>query len=105
MSLLKAYSRGLSRTLHSLKMVSLIYGVILFTGLVFLFPFHSVLKEAAGLSMAVQKMMKGFDYTVYSELLHFHGDGVRAMMTAGLGLVLFFVIVSIFLAGGILTFS
>jgi len=102
MSVLKAYPRGLTRTARSLKMVSLLYGVVLFTGLVFLFPFLATLKEASGFSMAVQKMMEGFDYTVYTELLRFHGEGLKTMMTVALWLILFFVIVSVFLAGGIL---
>jgi len=102
MSILKAYSRGLSRSIRSLKMISVVYGVVLFTGLLFLFPFLSALREASGLTMAVEKMMQGFDYTVYSELLRFHGEGLKTMMMVAFWLVLFFVVVSVFLAGGIL---
>ncbi len=102
MNILNAYSKGFKDTVHSLRMVSWYYLVTLVLGLSLALPFHDVLKEAAGKSMDTIRLLKGYDYTVFSEIMHFHGQGIRAFYLAGLGLVLLFMVIGAFLAGGVL---
>lgn len=102
MNILHAYSKGFKDTVRSLRMVSWYYLITLLLGLTLVIPYHGVLQEAAGHSMDTVKLLKGFDYTVFKEITHFHGEGIQAFFTAGFWLVLLFMIIGTFLAGGIL---
>ncbi len=102
MNILNAYFTGFRHTARSWRMVSWYYLVTLLLGLILAVPFHGILREAAGKSMDTIRLLKGFDYTVFREITHFHGAGIRAFYSAGLWMVLLFMIVGAFLAGGIL---
>lgn len=84
-------------------MVTLIYLLTLSLGLVLAIPFMSTLKEASGMSMDSVKMLKSFDYTAFKELMRFHGEGIRTFISVGFWVSVFYLILSIFLTGGILS--
>ncbi len=101
MNILQVYAKGFKSTVHTLCMVTLVYLITLVTGLSLVIPFRSALQEASGMSMNVAGLLKDFDYTTFREVMHFHGDGIRAFMGAGFWVALFFVLIGIFLNGGI----
>ncbi|MDX2445090.1 MAG: hypothetical protein QNK30_14940 [Bacteroidales bacterium] len=102
MKILKTYASGFKTTLKSYKMISLVYIVILFLGLVVAIPFFFGLKLAAGMTISPGKLLHDFDYTTFSELLKFHGEEIKSSITQGSWIVVLFIVLSIFLTGGIL---
>lgn len=102
MNIIQSYFKGFRNTVQSLRMVTLIYLVTLILGLSLSIPFMSTLKEASGLSLDTAKLLKGFDYTAFKEIMRFHGEGIRTFFGIGFWVSLFFLILSVFLTGGIL---
>lgn len=103
MNITKAYTSGFKTTVRSLKMTTLIYVLNLLMGLTIAIPFMGALKEASGHSMAPQNLLKGFDFTSFQEILRHYGEEISSYLSHGFWMVLFFLILSIFLTGGILT--
>lgn len=102
MKIINAYISGLNTTIKSYKMITLVYTVILFLGLVVAIPFFFGLKSASGLAISPGNLLKGFDYTAFSELMKFHGEEIKSSITQASWIVILFMILSIFLTGGIL---
>jgi len=103
MNITKAYASGFKTTVRSLKMTLVIYILNLLMGLTIAIPFMGALKEASGHSMAPQNLLKGFDFTSFQEILRHYGEEISSYLSHGFWMVLFFLILSIFLTGGILT--
>ena len=103
MNITKAYASGFKTTVRFLKMTLVIYILNLLMGLTIAIPFMGALKEASGHSMAPQNLLKGFDFTSFQEILRHYGEEISSYLSHGFWMVLFFLILSIFLTGGILT--
>ena len=102
MKILQAYVSGFKTTLKSYKMITLVYIVVLFLGLVVAIPFFFGLKSAAGMTISPGKLLHDFDFTAFSEILKFHGEEIKSSITQGAWIVVLFMVLSIFLTGGIL---
>ena len=102
MKIIEAYTNGLKTTIKSYKMITLVYTVILFLGLVVAIPFFFGLKSAGGMTISPAKLLKEFDYTSFVEIMKNHGEEIRSSITQGAWIVLLFIVLSIFLTGGIL---
>jgi len=92
---------GFEVTIKSKKMVVLVYFITLFFGLLAALPFKINLSSALGRFPETFKLLKGFDYTVYSDIMFKFG----AMIKAHISLIFWFAIGFYFfwmiLSGGI----
>lgn len=102
MKIIEAYTNGLKTTVKSYKMITLVYTVILFLGLVVAIPFFFGLKSAVGMTISPGKLLKEFDYTSFVEIMKNHGEEIRSSIIQGAWIVVLFMVLSIFLTGGIL---
>lgn len=91
------------QTLASLPMVSLIYGLTLGLGLLVALPMYSTLTTEDQRSLAFLNLLHGFDYTVVSDFLNRSGAAVKAVFSMVRWLNLTYLLLTIFLTGGILT--
>ncbi|MCK4466444.1 MAG: hypothetical protein KAU83_12105 [Bacteroidales bacterium] len=103
MNILQSYASGFKTTVRFLKLTLVVYILNLLMGLTIAIPFMGALKEASGHSMAPQNLLKGFDFTSFQEILRHYGEEISSYLSHGFWIVLFFLILSIFLTGGILT--
>ena len=102
MNLLSAYIQGLFNTLSKFKMVVLLYFCNLLFGLVIALPLHTVLKDSIGRSFEIQKIINGFDNTVFTDFMNAHGELLQPLLSQFQWLAVFYLVLFIFLNGGII---
>lgn len=93
---------SLRQTLHSLRLVALLYGITLVLGLLAALPFYRTLLVEDQNSLAFENLLCGFDYTVYSDFMHRSERTLAPLMSLGRWLGLLYVLLSVFFSGGIL---
>ena len=102
MSIFQTFRIGFRQVLQYRRMWLLLYlstlGLALFVAL----PIKSYLEAKVGHSLIVEDMIKGFDYTVITDFLNNYGDGFSAIMQQSILVILLFLMLMIFLVGGIL---
>jgi hypothetical protein len=103
MNILQAFSSGFRRALSEWKMMILLYAVNLLAALPLALAFQATLSSGLGMSMDSAHLMEGLDFSVMRDFLNLHGDGVGALLQQILWLLLVYMILNTFLAGGILT--
>ena len=96
-------SNSFRQTFGSVRLVGLIYCVTLVLGLLVALPFYNTLNAEAQGSLAFLKLLDGFDYTVYADFMHNSQKGISSLFSVGRLLGVFYIFLSIFFAGGILT--
>lgn len=102
MNIISAYIQGLFNTLSKFGIVLLLYGCNLLFGLVVALPLHSVLKDSIGQSLEIQKIMEGFDNTVFTDFMNAHGELLQPLLSQLQWLSILYVLLFVFLNGGIL---
>lgn len=88
--------------MQSFRLLWLIYGITLVLGLLVALPFYNTLKVEDQNSLAFLNLLKGFDYTVYSDFMNRSGRVISPLMSVGRWLGILYVFLSVFFAGGIL---
>lgn len=83
-------------------MVFSIYGLNALLGLLILLPAYATLGHEIGHSMAFTSLLDGLDYTVFGDFMDTNGDAVLPLLSVGRWLGVLWVMLSVFLAGGIL---
>lgn len=99
---MNALRTSLQQTRRSLRLLWLIYGITLVLGLLVALPFYNTLKVEDQNSLAFMNLLKGFDYTVYSDFMHRSGRTLSPLISVGRWLGSLYVFLSLFFAGGIL---
>ncbi len=102
MKFTKAFSAGFITAAKSKKMTTLIYAVTLLFALILAIPFHSVLRNQIGSSMAPELLFKHFDYTVFSDFMRTSGKALNPFFGAAVWMGIFYLVFSVFFAGGVL---
>jgi len=102
MNIAKAYIGGFQQSLRSPRMILILYTVNILTALILALPFMNTLKASFGHSGIVENLVNDFDYTTFSNLMFYSGEGIYAILAGIKWLVLAYFIISIFLTGGIL---
>lgn len=102
MNILKAYTTGFKAAVRFPGMVVLIYFVNIIPALLIALPFFGLLNESIGQSLSPIKMIRDFDFTVFFDFINNHESAVNALMAEIKWLTLFYLLISIFLNGGIL---
>ena len=102
--MIKSIFVGFQQTFQHKKVITLLYVINLLMALVLAVPFFWTIKKLGGDSMEIAKLLPDFDDTVFSDFMHQAGASRQNYLWQGLWLALFSVVISAFLAGGILEF-
>lgn len=101
--MIRAYIRGLQATFQSSKIWLWLYLLNLFVALLIAMPLHSLLENKLAYSLQADKLIAGFDYTVYQDFMNEYGEAVWAIWGQVPVFIILFMMLYIFLTGGILT--
>ena len=101
MKIINAYKSGFKATLSNLRLITVGYLFLLIPGLLIALPYKASFKDAMGRFIAPGKLLDGFDFTAYLEMLNFEGDKIGASISQGFYLVLFYLFISLFISAGI----
>jgi hypothetical protein len=102
MKIIKAYKGGLKTTLRNLRLITVGYLFLLIPALLIALPYRAAFKGAMGTFIAPGKLLQGFDFTAYMEMLNFEGDKISASTSQAIFLVFFYIFVSLFISAGII---
>jgi len=102
MNLFRYYAKGVSRASSQPKLVFVIWLFNILFGAFAYFRLNDLFSETIGRSLVAEKLIKRFEFSFLSELLVHHGDKVGGVFSSLILVALFYFLVSIFLAGGIL---
>ena len=103
MTTFKALTAGLRATNQSFRMVVLLYFINLALAAILALTLRSIISSMVGDSMALQNLIKDFDYTVYNDFMFKHGARVNALISQVTWLILFYMLVNTLLGGGIIS--
>jgi hypothetical protein len=84
-------------------MIFLLYGINLLVAIPLALAFRATLVTGFGQSMDSANLMQGLDLSVVQEFLNLHRDGISALLQQVTWLLLAYMILNTFLAGGVLT--
>jgi len=102
MTIIQNYLSGLRLASRSLKMTTLIYVINLIFALALAIPFYGVITNAAHGSLQVNKLLEGFNYTAFQEFTDSAKVSIGLLFKEGIWLAILYLLLSIFMAGGIL---
>lgn len=91
------------RTAQNWQIVLIIFLVNFTLGLIIAFPSFSIMKAESEQSLAFEKLIKDFDFTVFYDFMHKNGKSLISMIPVSLVLSGFYIAVNIFFSGGILS--
>jgi hypothetical protein len=98
-----AYIKGLWLAVKKIKMWLLLYIINFVFAILAAIPLSSLLQEKVGKSLAPERMLSDFDYTIYQDFMNEYGDAFSIIMGQSQLIFVFYFFLSIFLVGGILT--
>jgi hypothetical protein len=90
------------QTLRHWQMALFIFIINLIFALIIAQPFYSTLSEQTGNSMAMDKLVKDFDFMVFSDFLRFSGQKLMFLFPIILVLGIIYFLLNLFFAGGII---
>ena len=102
MKIIKAYKSGFKTTLSNLRLITVGYLFLLLPGLLIALSYHSAFKSAMNSFISPGKLLAGFDYTTFAEMMKYEGDKINGAASQASILVLFYLFVSLFISGGII---
>lgn len=103
MIILQAIQHGFSQLLQYKRIVGLIYVLVLVLAIFIALPLQSYLTSKMGHSLMVEDLVKGFDYTVFTDFMNAYGDGVSPILNQSVLIVVLFLVLMIFLTGGLVS--
>jgi len=102
MTVLTIYIKGWGVAFNHLKLWGFLYVINFLFALLVSFPIFRFLDAKLSHSMALDKLYERFDFTVANDIINEYGDVVSFLMNQGIVTSFFFLLVSIFIVGGIL---
>lgn len=103
MNPITAYIKGLNATFQSIRIWLWLYFVNVFVALLVAMPLYYLLEDKLSYSLEASKLLEGFNYTVVQDFRNEYGDVVAALLGQSQFFILLFVLLYVFLTGGILT--
>ena len=100
MKTLNALTAGFRSTNKSFRMIALLYVVNFLIAAIVAWGFQSVLASTIGASMSLERLVKDFDYTVFSDFMFKDGAGIDALLSQLAWLLVFYFLVNTLLGGG-----
>ncbi|MEK6572267.1 MAG: hypothetical protein AABZ61_12910 [Bacteroidota bacterium] len=102
MAIVQSLVVGTRAANKSFRMILLLYGVNLLVAVLLALTFRSILVSSLGSSMALEKILQDFDFTVYNDFVVKHGQELYVVFSQVIWFVFFYMIVNIFLDGGLI---
>jgi len=99
---LDALEKGYQRSVNARISVAILYATNLLVVLPFAYALHTTFVATAGSSMEHGVLISGFDFTVISDYLRVNRPALSALYNTAAGAVLAYLVVNIFLSGGII---
>jgi len=103
MNFLSAYISGIKAIFAKGKMWWLIYFFNFLFAVFLAYPLSGFLEEKLGNTLATDQLKEGFDFTVFYDFINKYGDFISWLQDQSLIGMLLYLLLSIFLVGGILT--
>jgi hypothetical protein len=103
MTTFKAFITGIRTTNQSVRMVVLLYCINFALAAILALTLRSIISSMVGDSMALQNLIKDFDYTVYTDFMFKHGAKVYVLTSQVVWLILFYMLFNTLLGGGIIS--
>jgi len=91
------------RTAQNWQIVLVIFLVNFTLGLTIAFPSLSIIKAESEQSLAFDKLITDFDFTVFYDFMHKNGNSLVSIIPVSLALSGFYIVLNIFFSGGILS--
>ncbi|MDZ7934116.1 MAG: hypothetical protein U5M51_03945 [Emticicia sp.] len=91
------------RTAQNWQIVLVIFLVNFALGLIIAFPSFSIIKAESEQSLAFEKLIKDFDFTVFYDFMHHNGKSLVSLIPISLLLTGLYTLLNIFFSGGILS--
>lgn len=91
------------RTAQNWQIVLVIFLVNFTLGLIIAFPSFSIIKAESEQSLAFEKLIKDFDFTVFYDFMQKNDKSLTSMIPVSLVLSGFYIVLNIFFSGGILS--
>ena len=91
------------RTAQNWQIVLVIFLVNFTLGLIVAFPSFSIIKAESEQSLAFEKLIKDFDFTVFYDFMHKNGKSLISLIPVGFLLAGIYTLLNIFFSGGILS--
>jgi len=102
MKILTSYKNGFSNTFRNVHLITIVYLFVLIPVLLIALSYWSAFRKAIDDFISPGKLLSGFDYTAYTELMRFEGDRISASQVQAVWLVVFYLFVSLFITAGTL---
>ncbi len=80
----------------------MLYGILFSVALIMAYTFHHYIDDRIGNSLMIGKMISGFNYTLYTDFMNHYGVGANILFNQNVFLILIYLVISVFLMGGIL---
>ena len=102
MNFIKAIQSGTSITLRNYKIILFIYLFNLVFGIIIALPFAATVESAQGMYGAMAPLANDFDMTLFSDFMREYGKGLGAIFNVSIWLIPVYLVLQVFLQGGIL---
>ncbi|MGB0862721.1 MAG: hypothetical protein ACPGXZ_07365 [Saprospiraceae bacterium] len=103
MVIINILKNGITQFWQNKRILFVLYGAILGAALLIALPIKAYLESHAGHSLMVEDLVKGFDYTFLNDFMTNYGSGFAPIFQQSLLVIILFLMVMIFLIGGILS--
>jgi len=103
MKIVRAFSTGIKRATREFRMSLLLYLLNLLAAVGLAFAFRSVIASGLDSSLSISELMGNLNYTVLQDFMVKDGGELSTVFNQILWLVLLYMLVNTFLAGGILS--
>lgn len=103
MKFVKAYLSGLKTTIGKSKLWLLLYALNFLFALALAFPLSGFLGDKLGPTLAADKFLEGFNFTIANDFMNQHGEVIGLVLNQSLVATILYLLLSVFLVGGILT--
>ncbi|AFK02619.1 hypothetical protein Emtol_1473 [Emticicia oligotrophica DSM 17448] len=96
-------TQAFRRTAQNWPVVLGVFFINFALGLIIAFPSFSILRAESQQSLAFEKLVGGFDFTVFYDFMHKNGKSLTPLLPISLGLSLLYSILNVLFAGGIIS--
>ena len=103
MVIINILKNGITQFWQNKRILFVLYGAILGAALLIALPIKAYLESHAGHSLMVEDLVKGFDYTFLNDFMTNYGSGFAPIFQQSILIIGLFLIIMIFLIGGILS--
>lgn len=102
MEFIIAYFRGWGLSFLKIGMWFLVYVFNFLFACLATWPLLNMLETKLGHTLAIERLMPGFDFTIFSDIMNQYGDSIMVLLDQSAVMIFLSFLFSIFLNGGIL---